>query len=1234
MSKKFKQICALALSGVLAFSSLVVVPQGVLAQAAENAPKVVGSIEVCKILVNEEGSVIDGKGLNSTFSIDFDGPESGESVVFVPEILEDLTEDIVNDNDDADDAVCRTLNNLPLGTYTYEAEEISDDEAWGTPKYHDYFDGEPESLSDFLELTVDGSEADNDNADGVINLTENKPNRRLVIVNTLLDEIGSRDPAATIIAHKIVCKTEEDLPNWGDHNEVTKIDESTAEKFVNKSEGSCWFEEGFDFQWAPGNTSINYTGQSNQGDLGSPWETFSPTDSDGKATLTLTAEELDNQSHIWIHEVWSDDYIPFTGQNTDQNVSAEIYCHTDVLNYDNFERVDGISVDNTYYCVAFNVEVAPEIESCEPIVVVSDLNDTVEATANNVVATYDDHPSWTAAILDAIWIWDTFQVQNPTQDETKTFTKTFDVDFEVDSAVLEVAADNSYKVWINGEFVGEDNTEFNYKAPTDIYDTTVVDALKAGENTIKFEVKNWQQNGGTYTSNPAGLLYRLEVTPETNEDGSCIPTEPEEEPKIPVCDNPEVNLVENGDFESPVVNHAAKWEIFKSGTATLDWIVEWVRTGGEGRPEVASIEFHKGVNGWTSKSGQQHVELDSDWQGPGVGGSEDASVAIYQDIETVPGLDYKLEFFFSPRPSTSQDENILNIGWGGSQVATLGPIAGVANTDWSKHTYTLTATTTITRLVFSDGGVGNSEGTFLDAVTLSCISEDEPTIAGCYVGGYKYDTEGNPLSGWEINLGKFGQCEAGAEWADNVVSFVQGKQKNGGDIVVGRSGATKALGEAENDDTENFVSLGFGGELVLEFDNVIWNGAGDDIQVYETSFGSPDFEDYQEKIDVYASQNGIDWTLLGEIRQGDLETVDLGDLVWAKFVKIVDTSDPSEFGATDDGFDLDAVKALHCRETLDYETEVTDDTGYYCFSTDEYDFEGEYVVFETLQTGWGFDHLTVNGSELEVNLAEIKLPDEPEESIVIDFYNVEDEGGDGGPDNEPDSVPEVTISIDPQSIDEGESATLSWSASGGKGPLVCEIKELGGSVLSTDPNGNDSVSPDTDTTYVITCEDQDGDSDSASVVLSVDEDEGGDNTPSGPTLLGGGSVLGASFAPKGQVLGASCSLYLLDYLHKDNPNNAPYEVMKLQAFLNTFMNSNLLINGTFDALTFEAVKKFQNLYSNDILKPWVDAGLINSPEATGYVYITTKHKINMMMCPELGLIMPPLVIDTNIYDAI
>jgi len=151
-------------------------------------------------------------------------------------------------------------------------------------------------------------------------------------------------------------------------------------------------------------------------------------------------------------------------------------------------------------------------------------------------------------------------------------------------------------------------------------------------------------------------------------------------------------------------------------------------------------------------------------------------------------------------------------------------------------------------------------------------------------------------------------------WADSVVTEEQGKRKNGTDVLSGRSDAGVTLGTAETNGASadspilagSFYSLGFGGSIVLRFSNLILNESGNDLRVYEVTGGTyPD-----EKALVEASQDGMNWTILGTATRD--EDFDLGPLDWASFIRITDMSSPGAFEQDADGFDLDAVKALHC----------------------------------------------------------------------------------------------------------------------------------------------------------------------------------------------------------------------------------------------------------------------------------------------------------------------------------
>jgi hypothetical protein len=163
--------------------------------------------------------------------------------------------------------------------------------------------------------------------------------------------------------------------------------------------------------------------------------------------------------------------------------------------------------------------------------------------------------------------------------------------------------------------------------------------------------------------------------------------------------------------------------------------------------------------------------------------------------------------------------------------------------------------------------------------------------------------------------------------ATSVVSYNQGPRADGvSPIGVTRSNPNNAIGGigspdvnigevSNNSSSVEFVSLGFTGEIVLEFADPICNQEGNDLTVYETSYGSPSCNAWPERALVWAAQRlecgESAWVLIspadGICQNADL---DLGILSWAKYIRIKDITDPTlnVFTAPNqDGFDVDAV---------------------------------------------------------------------------------------------------------------------------------------------------------------------------------------------------------------------------------------------------------------------------------------------------------------------------------------
>lgn len=153
-------------------------------------------------------------------------------------------------------------------------------------------------------------------------------------------------------------------------------------------------------------------------------------------------------------------------------------------------------------------------------------------------------------------------------------------------------------------------------------------------------------------------------------------------------------------------------------------------------------------------------------------------------------------------------------------------------------------------------------------------------------------------------------------WADVAVDEDQGSRKDGSDVLANRSDMGTALGAAEtsgaNSDspviTGSFYALGFGGSIIVKFNNVVSDGSGDDLKIFEVTGGAyPD-----ESAEVAVSQDGENFVVLGTATRDRSFDLDSVDLPWIMFVKITDTSDIGLFPNDADGFDLDAIEALHC----------------------------------------------------------------------------------------------------------------------------------------------------------------------------------------------------------------------------------------------------------------------------------------------------------------------------------
>ena len=166
------------------------------------------------------------------------------------------------------------------------------------------------------------------------------------------------------------------------------------------------------------------------------------------------------------------------------------------------------------------------------------------------------------------------------------------------------------------------------------------------------------------------------------------------------------SIVVNGSFELPALSNGS-WSLFTT-------IPGWSLASG---PYI-EVQNHVAGNPF---DGNQFVELDST-----------AESAIFQDLPTLAGVQYYLSFAFSPRPGVPV--NSMGVSWNGSSVTTINADGtGLLDTSWTVYNFTVTASSTTTRLQFSGLGPSDGLGEYIDAVSVAQTPEPS-SIVLCFGG--------------------------------------------------------------------------------------------------------------------------------------------------------------------------------------------------------------------------------------------------------------------------------------------------------------------------------------------------------------------------------------------------------------------------------------------------------------------------------------------------------------------
>lgn len=153
-----------------------------------------------------------------------------------------------------------------------------------------------------------------------------------------------------------------------------------------------------------------------------------------------------------------------------------------------------------------------------------------------------------------------------------------------------------------------------------------------------------------------------------------------------------------------------------------------------------------------------------------------------------------------------------------------------------------------------------------------------------------------------------GTCTPGQGWVNGTENVSPGMQLDGVPVPLYRSHPSYAFGPPD----QVFYSLGRGGSVTYKFAGEVLNEPGDDITIYEFTYGRSTYPIEQVRIEV--SENGTNWyelTFVGNSRINDLgvNNFDFEEtgLQSIQYIRLTDIINPSNINPESDGFDINAI---------------------------------------------------------------------------------------------------------------------------------------------------------------------------------------------------------------------------------------------------------------------------------------------------------------------------------------
>lgn len=1068
-------------------------------------------------------------------------------------------------------------------------------------------------------------------------------------LSTISFDVVITPPEATVSATKIVCDSEADLPNMSGGANITA---STASTFLG-THPNCHLQSGWTFEWAPDGTA---NPGNTLGAAGGAWTAFGPTNGSGVATAVVPSG-----SSVWVREQMQAGYVPFSGDTTVplDNVSAEIYCSTDVENYDNYDRISSPATGSTYHCVAFNALPAPKLTVVKTVT-----ND------NGGTKVVSDFPLFIDGNPVTSWATTTVSIGTHTVTETNDtgYAATFGGACASDGSVT-LAAGETKTCTINNNdiqpaltvtksFVNDNGgtvtipSLFTYLVDFEQVLSGIQEFFNAGTYTIS------EQGNNGYTPTFGGDCVGGTVTLGIGDVKNCTIENNDQAPSLTL------NKI--------VVNN-------NSGTAVES---EWILTANGGVSGTLSGSGAAGTTDVVSGATFSAGTYDLSESGPPTGYTASAWVCtggtqLDRDTVTI-GLGQNVTCTITnddiPLPLCSNggdddDDGLIDAADPGCHTDFLPGNPGSYNPLGTSELNESTQTS-------CSDGLDNDEDALIDLADPNCVTYIPKIMVHKAVVNDNFGTAiassftfdiangtNNPSNIPFVVDGTF--SPVGSVGLTALIDMVPGSYTVTEDAFPGyistASGAcsgTIAIGELKhctftNDDMPTTLTV----KKVLINDNGKTN-ATSTFSFKLNGTGSSHFFNEVGEVILALMPGGYevaeDPALGYEVGYiGDCDTtLALGD---AKTCTITNNDKP----ACSDGIEND-VPSDGLIDAADPACNVDNGDGGTVYDPN-IESEGNETTLLMCK-----DYADNDGDSL-IDLADpdcaafkpvliVKKVLSYDAEIPATFFNQFSFSLNGGESQSFDSEDGMnTLILDtkgthtiaetniPSNWDFGSVSCDYDGDSEGSSTVVLNGYQIyvhaGDTVTCTFTN---VWNPDFACSDGIDNEDsEDALADSADPACHTDNDPnnassynpnittesnstGGGPTGGGPfgggPLSGGGpfggSVLGAS---TGQVLGQSCGLYMDKYLRRGSAKNDKGQTEKLQAFLNKWVKSNLPVTGFFGPMTEDAVKAFQASNPDTILKPW------NLSAATGLVYITTLRQMNLLECPDLALQLGDLV---------